>query len=490
MRSSWMGDDGDDHLLAGSDADDIFGYEGDDFLSGGSGDDRLFGGGGADTLDGGAGSDRVYSGKGNDRVDLGSGDDYVKVGGGYESFIGGSGTDYISYFASTGGVFVNLATNTTHRSWAGNDTISGFEGVSGSKVGADFITGSSVANTIRTFGGNDRAYGLDGNDRLYGGDGNDYLDGGSGSDRLYGRNDNDTLYGGTDSDKLYGGNGNDLLYGQAGHDRFYMDSGNDTLDGGAGLDAVYVNGSANAVIDLAQTTHQNTGYGNDFIKSIRNASGGTGDDTFYGTSHDNTLRGNEGNDSLHGRDGDDKLQGRSGEDTLDGGAGRDRMYAGDGADTLDGGAGADRMYAGNDTDRDVFIFKDIDETEEWYSTTWKESFRGDRIYEFDSDEDVFDLSNIDANETLSGDQDFNFSSSGVAPNSVWVADQALLLAEALDWYRTSIDWGEFGGYDGEIPQLEDFDFVVVRGDVNGDAISDFAIYVDSVDDLYAYDFSL
>jgi hypothetical protein len=95
-------------------------------------------------------------------------------------------------------------------------------------------------------------------------------------------------------------------------------------------------------------------------------------------------------------------------------------------------------------------FRDIDET--------VKGSQRDRIFEFDSGEDDIHLRNIDANEDLAGDQNFLFSSDGAAANSVWVKDSG--------------------------------NNILVRGDVNGDTIHDFEIYVASVDDLYVYDFIL
>ena len=108
------------------------------------------------------------------------------------------------------------------------------------------------------------------------------------------------------------------------------------------------------------------------------------------------------------------------------------------------------MYAGNDTDRDVFIFRDTDES--------VKGSQRDRIYQFDSGEDDIHLRLIDANEDVAGDQNFIFSSEGAAANSVWVKDSG--------------------------------SNVLVRGDVNGDLIHDFEIFVASVDDLYIDDFIL
>ena len=149
------------------------------------------------------------------------------------------------------------------------------------------------------------------------------------------------------------------------------------------------------------------------------------------------------------------LQGSSniygyGNDKLYGDAGNDRMLGGAGKDTLEGGDGRDFMYAGNDTNRDVFIFRSIAET--------VKGSQRDRIYQFDSGEDDIHLRLIDANTALSGDQNFKFSSNGAAANSVWVQDSGIN--------------------------------VLVRGDVNGDKIHDFEIFIASVDDLYVYDFIL
>ena len=142
--------------------------------------------------------------------------------------------------------------------------------------------------------------------------------------------------------------------------------------------------------------------------------------------------------------------GNSGRNTLKGLDGNDVLKGNAGLDTLEGGDGRDYMYAGNDADRDVFIFRDIDET--------VKGSQRDRIYQFDSGEDDIHLRNIDANEDLAGDQNFLFSSDGAAANSVWAKDSG--------------------------------SNVLVRGDVNGDTIHDFEIFVASVDDLYVYDFIL
>lgn len=267
-----------------------------------AGDDEIFGTDGADTIDASTGNDRVFAGKGDDYVDLGAGEDYVRVGGGREEFHGGAGTDYISYYSSTNGVNINLATNEVSGSWAVNDTISGFESVSGSRLGGDTIYGTSGANTIKTYGGNDRVYAGAGSDTVELGSGNDYVRVGGGAE---------------------------------------------SFDGGSGTDYISYYDSTNGIrIDLAADSVSGSWAVNDTIKNFESAAGSnTGDDTMLGTGGANTLRGYGGDDRLYGRGGSDKLYGGIGDDFFDGGggSGTDLLYGGAGADTFhfDKGEGVD-----------------------------------------------------------------------------------------------------------------------------------------------------
>ncbi|WP_386685109.1 lamin tail domain-containing protein [Loktanella sp. R86503] len=267
-----------------------------------AGDDEIFGTDDADTIRASTGNDRVYAGKGDDYVDLGAGDDYVRVGGGREEFHGGSGSDYISYYSSTGGLNINLATNEVSGSWAVNDTISGFESVSGSRLGGDTIYGTSGANTIKTYGGDDTVYAGAGNDRVELGSGDDYVRVGGGAE---------------------------------------------SFDGGSGTDYISYYDSTNGIrIDLEADSVSGSWAVNDTIKNFESAAGSnTGHDTMLGTSGANTLRGYDGNDRLYGRGGSDKLYGGGGDDFFDGGggSGTDLLYGGTGADTFhfDSGEGVD-----------------------------------------------------------------------------------------------------------------------------------------------------
>lgn len=167
-----------------------------------NGRDEFFGTSEDETFDMLAGNDRVHTGKGDDYVNLGAGNDHVRVGGGREEFHGGSGRDYISYYDSADGVNINLETNAVSGSWASNDTISGFESASGSRTGNDTIVGTSVQNTIKTFGGNDV---------IEAGGGNDFIFDGSGADTVFAGDGNDWVVVGGGADVFHGGVGIDMI---------------------------------------------------------------------------------------------------------------------------------------------------------------------------------------------------------------------------------------------------------------------------------------
>ena len=135
-------------------------------LDGADGDDTLVGLGANDTLIGGAGDDTLEGGNGDDSLTGGDG-----------------GIDLASYAGASTKVTVTLAQQGAAQNTlgAGNDTLTGFEGVIGSRF-VDTLTGDAAAN------------------RLYGGAGADRLDGGDGADLLQGDAGSDTLIGGAARD--------------------------------------------------------------------------------------------------------------------------------------------------------------------------------------------------------------------------------------------------------------------------------------------------
>jgi serralysin len=179
----------------------------------------------------------------------------------------------------------------------------------------------------------------------------------------------DTLEGDWEDNTLKGGKGDDDLQGHGGAD---------TLDGGKGVDtAQYVDSDTGVVVALLTSSEGGRGYAGDAegdtLISIEN---------LVGSSKADTLWGNDDANVLDGRSGNDELKGAGGADTLVGGLG---------ADNMTGGAGAD-----------VFVWTKIAETGLTTSTI-------DFVEDFDfSEGDKIDLSQIDANTTVSGDQEFTF----------------------------------------------------------------------------------
>ncbi|MDQ0465710.1 VCBS repeat-containing protein [Caulobacter ginsengisoli] len=176
----------------------------------------------------------------------------------------------------------------------------------------------------------------------------DNINGLAGNDDLYGLGGADTINGGDGSDKLYGGDGADTLNGGNDADTVNGEGGNDTLSGGDGNDTM---------------------------------DGGDGVDIVDGGNGNDVVKGGIGNDFVYGGIGDDNVQGGEGNDFVYGGAGKDSLLGGTGADT--------------------FVFTDGDLTNLAGTT--------DTITDFKSAQgDILDLSGIDANANIIGNQGFTF----------------------------------------------------------------------------------
>lgn len=164
--------------------------------------------------------------------------------------------------------------------------------------------------------------------------------------------------------------------------------------------------------------------------STRIAAGG-GDDRVAGFGGNDILIGQGGNDSLIGGAGSDTLRGGSGNDELIGSRGADKLLGGRGQDDLTGGVGGDK-----------FMFFSAKE-----STPAKAG--RDTIMDFNADEgDLISLRKIDADETQTGNQIFDF-----------IGDSA------------------FSGAAGELRYLARNDFTTLLGDTDGDKRADFAITI-------------
>ncbi|OWJ65188.1 hypothetical protein BWR60_21065 [Inquilinus limosus] len=188
---------------------------------------------------------------GNDSLLGEAGNDVLRGGAGADILNGGAGIDTASYYESSTGISVNLATGTGTGGDAQGDTLIGIENLSGSQ-GNDTLVGNSGANTLQ------------------------------------------------------GWNGDDVLRGGAGAD---------ILNGGNGVDtANYGDSTAAISVSLLTGTGSGGDAAGDTLTAIENLSGGQGNDGLAGNAGANTLQGWNGNDSLVGGGGKDTLTGGSGTD--------------------------------------------------------------------------------------------------------------------------------------------------------------------------------
>ena len=128
-----------------------------------------------------------------------------------------------------------------------------------------------------------------------------------------------------------------------------------------------------------------------------------GDSDLNGTggNNDNIITGTIGSNIIDGKGGDDRIWARSGDDVVSGATGNDELYGGGGNDTITGGEGTDTLTG--DSGSDIFIFEAVTETLIGF---------GDWIMDFVSGVDVIDLSGIDADATIEGDQAFTIGGTG------------------------------------------------------------------------------
>ena len=437
----------------------IVGTSGNNDLRGGQQDDRLYGAGGSDWLGGGGGEDYLDGGAGADEMGGGDGDDtYVVDDAGdiiYEEGWSGSGNDTILSSISWTLLTASYSLDEMNAySFIENVTLTGSanNSATGNNL-ANILTGNSGSNILSGLEGNDQLFGVAGNDSLVGGTGNDTLDGGAGIDAMRGGLDDDTYYVDNISDKVIEnsgegidtvyssasfslrsnvehlvltgsalrGNGNNLANQITGNDANNIINGGlgaDVLTGGAGNDLYYVDNSGDNVVEAS-------GGGRDRVyTSISLTLGDNLEDLFARGSSAINLTGN----AL-----DNVLRGNSAANILDGGAG---------ADDLKGGAGAD-----------TFVFDDGDFGGMTPSTS-------DRIMDFRrSDGDRIDLSAVDANSGLSGDQAFAF-----------------------------IGTGAFTNVAGELRYEQVNGNTYVYGDTDGDGTADFMLRLDGTHSLIAGDF--
>jgi Ca2+-binding RTX toxin-like protein len=452
----------------------INGTDAGETLAGGSGDDTLYGFGGADTLDGKAGADTMYGGDGDDTY-------YVDNTGDVVAERGGDGRDTV--ISTVSFALLSAADNMT---LAGTNAIDG----TGNDL-ANILIGNDAANVLSGGGRADKLYGEGGDDTLIGGASGDTLTGGAGADVFV-----VTVDGGADviTDFQVGTDKIDATaYGA--YQSIVQSGSNTVITFADGVSETLQNVTSSTVtsdsfigLTAAPPPPTSTGQIINGTEGIDTLLGGAGDDTLNGYGGADTLDGKAGADTMYGGDGDDTYyvdnigdvvaeRGGDGRDTvvstvsfallsaadnmtlagtnaidgtgndlaniligndaanvLDGGGRADKLYGEGGDDTLIGGASGDTLTGG--AGADTFLFQALSDS---FATN------RDKIADFDAGVDHVDVSAIDANTGLSGDQAFAFVSAFDHH-----AGQAVL------------------AYNGS-------SLTTLMLDVNGDAVADFAV---------------
>jgi trimeric autotransporter adhesin len=453
------------NVLTGNTAvNTLTGYDGDDTLNGGAGADRLIGGNGDDTyivdnagdlitenaaegidtvqskvtftlsanlekltftgsaalngtgntldnvITGNSGVNHLYGMAGNDTLNGGSGADFLVGGSGDDFYIVDNAADAITELAGEGIDSVQSSVSYTLSANVENLSLTGYNTNTGTGNALDnIISGNAAANTLYGLGGNDWLDGGGGADKMFGGAGNDtYIvdnvgdviteNAGEGTDNVLssvtytlGANvDNLTLTSGTKSLNLYGNADSNILTANA---------GNNILDGGAGADQM-VGGDGNdtyVVDNVGDVTTENADEGTDTVhSSITHTLGLNVENLILTGAGSINGTGNELANAITGNDSANTLMGGGGVDVINGGGGDDILIGGDLNDTLTGGAG-----------NDTFVFTTIndsalDSTGSGYVDFITDFASGDRI----------DLSLIDANLNVSGNQAFVLDTDG------------------------------------------------------------------------------
>jgi Ca2+-binding RTX toxin-like protein len=379
-----------DALAGNSGTNVLSGLAGSDILAGAGGTDQLLGGDGNDLLNGGTHNDLLNGGLGSDTADYGT----FTIG--RQPVIG-----------ATAGVTVTLTVQgaAQNTGGAGLDTLVSIENLTGSDFN-DILIGNSADNVLTGRAGNDTLIGGLGNDTLQGDSGNDTLNGGAGIDTASYRTATAGVTVSLDNGVYNtGGAGRDTLVDI---EILTGSNFNDTLTGSNSI----VGGTLNG------------GLGNDTLSaafSVGNITlnGGAGDDELGGRyAQFSTFNGDEGDDSLFVLDSDHvTLNGGTGNDTLGGADGYDMTFHGGAGDdvlsnsshygihcTMNGGAGADTFRKSSDGGTVTFDYSFVSDSPVGTGKDTIDGFNGAGS----GIDDQVDLTGIDANTLVSGNQAFIF----------------------------------------------------------------------------------
>ena len=307
------------------------------------------------------GNDVLVTDAGSTTALMGRGDDFVLVRSGSAQLYGQDGADRFDVYS--GDVRINGG--------AGNDLFNirggsnfGFTGRDGDDR-FNFLT-DAIAVRLNGDEGNDLFVGYSNtvSGRLFGGDGNDrFLD--------FGSFDGRTVF-------LHGGAGNDLYRVDATDPAEIVELASE------GIDTVQLTGGN---VDVSYTLGTN-------VENL-NASQLAASNWLV------NLTGNGLGNSIVGSAGYDNIVGLAGNDRLDGGAWGDYLDGGEGNDRIIGGGGVDYMFGG--PGRDLFVYEsvaDANEVDGWGIPDW--------IVDWEAS-DRIDLSGVDANALVAGNQAFQFA---------------------------------------------------------------------------------
>ena len=325
---------------------------------------------------------------------------------------------------------------------AGGITISG-------SPNADTLTGGTTSETL---------LGLDGDDTLTGGGGNDFLDGGAGNDiavfkgvmKGYNGVVNDGNFTIVDKNLADGNDGNANFVGievLRFADRDLSLVGFNALDYVASYSDLISAFGANAGAGFGHYLSYGVLEGRTisfdpitYLAKYNDLRIAFGTDSAAAARHYITYGFNEGRTS--NTSGNDLLTGSASADTLNGGAGNDTILGLAGNDTLTGGIGVDNLTGG--TDADNFNYNSVNESGIGAGNR-------DIITDFLSGTDRIDLSGIDANASLAGNQAF-----------------------------TMINTLAFSGVAGQLRYSAVGTDTVMEGDVDGNGVADFEIQLTGI----------
>lgn len=235
-----------------------------------------------------------------------------------------------------------------------------------------------------------------------------------------------TIAAGVVIENATGGTGNDMLIGNDAANILTGRAGADTLTGGGHNDSLHGNSGSDIISGVTGT---NMIYGHSGADTL---TGGDGADTIFGNAGNDTIAAGAAGDLLYGGRGDDRLDGGSGQDILNGGIGQDRLTGGAGADT--------------------FVF-------DFVSDSW--AGRADTITDFEAGIDRIDLSGIDADPAIQGNQSLHFGDAQTLTDTsgnIWVTLAGRDTFVHVD--RDGDGIAEMGALMQNVNNLTDSDFIL------------------------------